>query len=258
MSANDPIGRGEVAPPIVGSPPGPLTRAKDALLIFLPKPVQEVVAKGLLKTLLVLVFIVVILPVLIAYLAAFWVKHLGSLDNRYAVTLRKEILTMVNEGFTVEEVANEVTSRNNTRLDYLQVINANLSTDGKRSDSIKLMLQDYQRVNIDIQNVVVTTRGGCSLRENSISAVVVDFEGVEVKTLHDNYEKSFRINQKIWDEVVQSAAEKDSPKTLMLRLADPVKATECGEVDVHVSGAVLVFKSIDLLPVESKGRERET
>ena len=89
-------------------------------------------------------------------------------------------------------------------------------------------------------------RGGSSGKRDSSAIVTVSANSFSL-TLQDRAHSKFRISEAVWREVIQSAAEDNAPKTLTFRLADPVRSTDCGGVDVHVSGAVMVYKNVDIV-----------
>lgn len=239
MSTNPPVDA-----PAGGGPPrsGPSSstgeRIRDVIFVFLPTPVQKLFERGLFKTFLAVASFLVVFPVLVAYLAAFWVKTLGNFDNRYARALREEILTMVNEGFTVEEVANKVTTRSNLLLDYFQTLDEDISS---RSVPVNkpLAVADWQKVMIDIEGVkLVPVDPNCTLSERAVDLVELSFGDVPIGTMKEGPGRQFLITGKTWSRVIEEGA----PKRLTLTAGSAVRKVDCGEIKVHVDGAILVYK----------------
>jgi hypothetical protein len=214
---------------------------KDVALGLLPRQLREVFERGLLKGLLLLVLLIVVAPPLLAFLAAFWLKELGTFHNPLATSLRSQVLEMIQDGFSVEEVA----SRSNTRLDYFQLFSPDLFPKIPSSD-LRISIQQRQKAVVDITDIVfVTTGPTCSLPESNMDLVVVSLGGQPLGPPQKEHSRArLVVGKNWWDNYLRTSDTDDDFQQLSFRVTEPVRALSCGQI--HVQGSVSVFK--DLLP----------
>lgn len=219
----------------------------ETILLFLPPWLRQAVERGLLLTLVWLVLVVVVLPPLIALLAAFWLVQLGKFESPFLKSLRSEYLTVIQEGFSMEEVA----ARSNARLDYLQWFDFELTRSNRRPSRIAIDLIPYQKATIDIKEVkLVSDPEGCSLPETEDELVIVSVDGVNVVTLGEENQRTHPIGAKFWKRyMAESFDETATTRTLSFTLAPKAASFTCGKV--RISGGIRVFK--DVLPSTDVG-----
>jgi hypothetical protein len=223
------------------------SRLVETILVFVPAPLRQVIEKGLLQTLAWLFLAVVVLPPLIALLAAFWLVQLGKFESPSIKHLRGEYLAVIQEGFSIEEVA----ARSNARLDYLQWFDYELKPSDRRPKRIAIDLVPYQKATIDIKEVkLVADTADCSLPETEDELVVVAVDGVKVVTLPEEMQESHPIDARFWkrysDEPIEQAV---TNRTLSFALTPAASKFDCSKV--RISGGIRVFK--DVLPSTNDG-----
>lgn len=230
------------------STPTAVGKIQDVVFAFLPAPVQRLRDKGLLNMLLSMVFVVVILPPLLAYLAAFWVKQLGNVDSDVARGVRKEIITMIDQGFSFAEVA----SKSNSRLDYFQLLEIDLKAKKKPWNEVRISIQRNQRAVIDITSVrFVADDASCTIPENLGDVVEISLGGRVISRLREgnNFEAA-ELSEEWWREFGSTSAKNAEFQRLSFNLIGKAGEASCGSGSVE--GAVMVFK--DLLTKTNEGR----
>jgi hypothetical protein len=237
---------------VSASPPasgGSARKLKETIVLFLPPPLRQAVEKGLFQTLVWLCLAVIVLPPLIALLAAFWLIQLGKFQSPFLQHLHTEYLTVIQEGFSMEEVA----ARSNIRLDYLQLFDYDLQPSGKSvRKSIAIDLAEYQKATIDIKAVDYFFRGAddsssnpdCSLPEDIDELVIVSLNGEEIAKLRVNTPRTIEIRSNTWARLLESSDDTGSMRTLEFELTEEAKRVKCGQA--RVTGGIRVFK--DLVP----------
>jgi hypothetical protein len=216
-----------------------LAQIKRVLIEFLPRPVKEMFEKGLLKAFLIVIFVVVVLPPLVAFLAAFWLKQFGKFDAEVIKGLRNAYLEVIQDGFSFEEFA----ARSNTRLDYFQWFEADLQPKRKTFKEFRINIQPRQKAAISFKTITVKAESPtCSLPEDEIDLVSIFLGDQLIKTVKQDSNVNFKIDQEWWKE--NSEAD-ETVQRLSFKLTDQAKLLpECGRV--HLEGSISVFK--DLLP----------
>ncbi len=234
------------SPPASG---GSARKLKETIVLFLPPPLRQAVEKGLFQTLVWLCLAVIVLPPLIALLAAFWLNQLGKFQSPFLQHLRTEYLSVIQEGFSMEEVA----ARSNVRLDYLQLFDYDLQPSGSLfRKSIAIDLAEYQKAAIDIKTVDYFFRGAddsssnpdCSLPEDIDEPVIVSLNGEEIAKLRVNTPRTIEIRSNTWARLLESSDDTGSMRTLEFELTEEAKRVKCGQA--RVAGGIRVFK--DLVP----------
>ena len=217
-------------------------KLKETIALFLPPPLRQAVEKGLLQTLMWLFFAVVVLPPLIALLAAFWLTQLGKFQSSTLQNLRHGYLSVIQEGFSMEEVA----ARSNVRLDYLQLFDYDLqSSGGSRRKSIGIDLADYQKASVDIKAVeLVANEEGCSLPEEDVELVVISLGDEEIARLREETGVTKEIGRAFWARHLARSDNAGPTRELEFELTPEAKDVSCARV--HISGGIRVFK--DLVP----------
>lgn len=222
----------------------------DVIFLFLPGNAKEIFQKGLLKPLIFLVFLFGVLPLLMAFLAAFWLKELGRTDIAVIKNLRLAYLEVIQDGFSFEEVA----SRSNVRLDYFQWFEADLKPPGSTANvpsaktfkEFQISIQPRQKAAITIKTVTYKAdTPNCSLPEEEIDLVSVFLGEQLIETLPQltGSDRTLNINKKWWEQNMPKFNSDDVVRRLSFKLTDNAKKLpQCGRV--HVEGSVSVFKDL--------------
>jgi len=218
---------------------GLLKQVREVVIGFLPRQLKDVLDKGLFKAFLLLIFVAVLLPPLLAFLAAFWLKQLGTLDNGFAKALRAGVLQMIQEGFSVEEVA----SRSNARLDYFQPIDVTLAPKLAPSKDLRISIQQRQKAAIDFSSVrFIATDPSCTLPESDGDLFSVSLGGKTVAALKENETSSISIGPNWWADYLKDHDSDDPLQHVSFRVTEQVRAMTCGQI--HIDGSIRVFKDI--------------
>jgi hypothetical protein len=98
------------------------SRLLAVLRIFLPAPIQEAHKQGLLPLLGYVVFALVVFPLVVAFLAAFWLSMAKSSPYEWLRSLHQSYVQEIQRGFSINEVVERTAAAQNLRLDYLQLI----------------------------------------------------------------------------------------------------------------------------------------
>jgi hypothetical protein len=214
----------------------------DVVLLFLPGYAREIFHKGLLRPLAFLVFMIAVLPLLMAFLAGFWLKQLGHLDIAVIKNLRLAYLEIIQDGFSFEEVA----SRSNARLDYFQWFEADLPPNGKTFKEFPIIIQPRQKASISVKTVTYKAETpNCSLPEEEIDLVSVFLGEQLIKTVKELTNSNFtiEIGKNWWARNMPNFDSDEVPQRLSFKLTDEAKKLpQCGRV--HVEGSVSLFKDL--------------
>src|SRR5215470_13046168 len=161
-------------------------RFKEVIVELLPDRVKRILEKGLLPALLALVAIVVVVPMLVTFLAAFWLTVLAKSDLAIVKGLRTFYLETIYDGFAVEDVV----SRSHQRLDYLQSLDFSLQRKSPRKNFI-INIQQGQEVILDFSAVTFTAiQDGCTAPEPDVELVSVSLGDQPVMTLRTEFNVS--------------------------------------------------------------------
>lgn len=195
------------------------------------------------KPVLLALAVVVPLPLLVAFLAAYWLALLKDVQNPAVAGLRSWYLETINKGFSIEEVS----SRSHGRLDYLHLIGYDMVPRkfSARVD-MPISLQAWQKFELEFQWVEpskLPSEAQCELPEEAIDLVQVLLNGAALGTL----QKGARILQidAPWWQANQAFFVRDSRvQTLSLRLTEQAAAALPSCAQVHVAGSLRVYKTM--------------
>ena len=225
-----------------------LWQMREVLIGLLPRQLKEILEKGLLKALAMVILVIVVLPPVIALLAAFWLKELGRFDMAAIRALRNAYLHVVHDGFSIEEVAAR-------RLDYFHPFSANLyprnaAREFPRELIILVSVQPRQRATIYFRSIdLIADTEKCSLPDTrDLTGLVSIFLGRQLIESDLGKEQSgdkIELDKKRWDETLAKLRPDDPVSRLSFKLTDAAKQQlTCGFV--HIEGSIAVFK--DLFP----------
>lgn len=217
------------------------SQLQAALVTLLPGTLQAIVEKGLLRAFAWLLLALFVLPLLVVFLAAFWLRQLAGIDHPAAQALRQAYLEVIAEGFSIEEVA----SRANVRLDYLQLFDYDLRPRTAPSKDLRIAIHPRQKAALDFRLVTFKSdERDCSLPEEDIPLVSVFLDEQLVRTLGEDANVTVELGRNWWQAHQGSFESGQLIQKLSFRLTDPAKKLPCGKI--HLEGSVRVFK--DLLP----------
>jgi hypothetical protein len=233
-------------PPDANPSPGFRSRISAVIVALLPSKFQQIVEKGLLSVLISLVLALVVAPPLIVLLTAFWMSLLGKIDNPAVGALRNAYLEVLHQGFTIEEVA----SRSNARLDYLQTFAYDLKPKVSPSRVLQISIQHGQKVAIDFRVVAFKAdKPTCSLPEDDIDLVSVALGSGRVGSLKRDTRRTLTIGAPWWKRHGEDVDPEDQSPDLSFSLTEQARELTCGQL--HIEGSVRVYK--DLFAVLERG-----
>lgn len=215
------------------------SQLRDVLLRLVPKPLAEIIERGLLRAFLLLVAGVLVLPLTVVLLAAILLSAAADSNIPGIRGLRVAYLDLINKGFSIEEVA----ARSNVRLDYLQLFEYDL---GPRNPSkeIRLGLNIGQKAAIDIRLVrFIADSPECTIPETDLELLQISLGGQSLRTLtQDSSGTTISIGAPWWQRHGSEFGEDDLVQRLTFRLADAPRHLACGKV--HIEGGVQVYKDV--------------
>jgi len=215
------------------------------LVALLPEWLKKIVEKGLLHIFLVVLAVVVVLPPLVVLLAATWLYLLGNVDIGIVKAIRSAYLDVIQGGFSIEEVA----SRSNIRLDYLQLFGFDLRPKVEHDKELRLSLEPNQKAAIDIWLITYTSdEPACSVPERDIELISVFLGDQLIRTLKQGSNFTIVLGKNWWQDHVGKFGDDDLVQRLSFKLTTPAKALTCGRI--RIEGSVRVFK--DLLLTSTK------
>jgi hypothetical protein len=195
-------------------------------------------AWGVLVAALGLVLLLVIYPLVVAYLAAFWINQ-GLL-----VGLRDGYVEEVRGAFRVREAANDATTESNKRLDYYFPLE--FARSARDDKSFELPLLPMQKVEIRIAPGRVTSSDHLhcgappSLAGEGADLMDVFLDDMQVAKVQNGGEpRSIVLDQKRW-----SGFSAGQPMQLKFRPVAELRAASCDRLLVEVKASILVFKEI--------------
>jgi hypothetical protein len=214
-------------------------------LELLPAWLKKIVEKGLLRVLLLCVLALVVAPLLLAYLAALWLRVLGGVDSPVVAAARDAYVKVIQEGFAVEDVV----TRSHALLDYVVFYSHDLKPLSNPLESLVLNLQRGQRATVHVGRAYPVSGSAlgetCALPSNAgrIELLDVHLGGQPLGPMVAQGEKlKFEVNEIWWNENAQKIYTTDLAQTLTFRLSDAVMKWDCSYV--HVEGAVHVYKNV--------------
>jgi hypothetical protein len=236
------------APPDAAAAPEPRgllgstwERWRRLLALILPGWLSKLLEdEGLLKLAAWTFAALVVLPLVLALLAAFWLVQFKRLDHPVAHSLRHWYLETINEGFSIEEMS----ARSHARLDYLQLFDYDLQR-GKPSArrELRISLQPRQKAQLDFRRVKLVSDGpNCSVPEEPIPLVQVTLGNRPLVTLHEDNNVPVHVTGAWWHQHAAAFAADASEHSLSIELTDAVKGLRCGSV--RVEGSLRVFKNL--------------
>jgi len=211
----------------------------DLVLLLLPASVREIFQKGLLKPLIFFLVLLAVVPLLMAFLAGFWLKLLGKIDSDLVKSFRTTYLEVIQDGFSFEEVA----SRSNRRLDYFQWFETDLQPNKKTFKEFRISIQRNQKATVTLKTVKLRPVEGtaCSLPEEDIKLISVYFEGKQFMRDVGELSGSDKPHSIEWEK--SSAADSEDVRELSFKLTDEAKKLPSCSL-VHIEGSVSVFKDL--------------
>jgi hypothetical protein len=216
-----------------------LTKVRNVLLVLTPKWVSQILEMGLLRTFMVIVAVLVILPPCLLVLAGYWFSVLGRSDLTLAKALRASALGMIHQGLSTEEIA----ARSNVRLDYLQWFELKLTPKTHPSRDLRLSLKPGQKAVIDFRVIkLIAEAASCTLPEDEMELFTVFIGDEKVRTLRADSNVSVSIDRNWWEEHGRRLNEEDVLQRLSFRLTDQARQLTCGEV--ALDGGIQVFKDV--------------
>ena len=236
MSALDQPATENPAPPETVS-----SKLWQAIVLFLPSPVREAIRQGLLRTLVYLGASLTVLPLLIAFLAAFWlsvIKHHVGLD--FVQSLRGSYVRSIHEGFGIDELVAR-------KLDYVQAIVVDLQPKGPPVN-FPIYLEPQQHARIMLTTVLPNSPKSADCRfedvERQKTLVAVRLGGLTVlqcPTIVDGT-CSRTLDQEWWRKNADSFS-RDLQEMPPLTIArDEGFAGTCAQLEVE--GRVMVYKNV--------------
>lgn len=234
-------------------------RLKTLGSIFLPGPMKEAYKAGVLPLLGVIIFAFVVAPLVVAFLAAFWLSIAKNSNIPFLKSLHQAYVTEIQQGFSIEDVVDQNTTEQNTRLDYLQLIDFALENGG---DSPTYPIQlirgqhavlQFNYVLLNTPRTTVTAPGGpaCVFEDPGPNANLLDvFIGSQklkscpqVATRVGGCTADLGADE--WTKFKDEFDHGDDPKklvaTLTLSRASTLQAS-CGVLHVH--GSLTVYKDV--------------
>jgi hypothetical protein len=210
-------------------------------VLFLPSPVREASKQGLLRTLLSLAAMLTVVPLLVAFLAAFWlslIKHHVGLD--FVQSLRGSYVRSIHEGFGIDELVAR-------KLDYVQAIVVDLQPKGAPVN-FPIYLEPQQHARIMLTTVLPNSPKSADCRfedvERQRTLVAVKLGGLTVlqcPTIVDGT-CSRTLDQEWWRKHGDSFS-RDLQEMPPLTIArDEGFAGTCAELEVE--GRVMVYKNV--------------
>lgn len=237
---DQPGGIKEDAPPhpTPGAEASVWQRLKDLMFLFLPGKLQAIREKGLLKLFAMSFVVLFVVPPLVAFLAALWLKELAKVDVPVVKELRAAYLDVINEGFTIEEVA----SRSNARLDYLQLFDFDFQPK-RTSKDLRITIYPGQKAVLDFRLVAFKAdQPDCSLPEEDIQLVSVMLGDQVFWTVGQDANIDFHIGKDWWKKNLSKFDPNIPIQKLTFKLTESARKLTCGRV--HIEGSVRVFKDM--------------
>jgi len=214
----------------------------EVLKTLAPDSVKQIIEKGLLRALVILVVVTVVLPPAIVLLAAYWLKALGGIDNKAVTAFRSAYLEVIEDGFSIEEVA----TRSNVRLDYFQLFEYDLSPRQMPVKELRLSLEPRQKAAIQLRTVTFKALDAtCSLpeAEADVELVTVSLGDRPIRTLRQDSDATIDIGRPWWRDNADQFGDDDLVQRLSFRLTQRAREIlTCGSV--HLEGSVQVFKDL--------------
>ena len=216
-----------------------LQKARDAVMVFLPKSLQEILARGLFKVLLVLVAGVFVLPVATLSLAALTLQVMNRSDYAFMRAAGRAITDAVHEGLSTEEVA----ARSNARLDYLQWFEVRLTPKKRSKRDLALNIKRGQKVIIEFRALSLHADSvSCSVPEDDPELVEIYLGRELLRRLPAGSNQTIILGKQWWENAAKSFDDDQLLQTLGFRLTPEARELGCGEVSVE--GGVQVFKDL--------------
>lgn len=211
-----------------------------AVLAVLPPFARRVIEAGLLRGMLLLAAVFVVLPLVLALLAAFWLVQSKKIDNEALAGLRSWYLKTIDEGFSIEEVS----ARSHARLDYLQLFSYELEPGRATARrELSIGLQRWQKAELDIRRVEWMPRDrDCSLSEEPLVLLNVAIGGRPLGTLRKDDANRVLVLDAAWWKRESPNMDDAGSGVLSVELADAARAVTCARV--HVEGGLKVFKNL--------------
>jgi hypothetical protein len=215
------------------------SRLWRSVLIVLPEPIREAAEKGLLRMLVYLVLTVTVLPMVMAFLAAFWlsvIKQRVGLD--FVQSLRNSYVNAIHEGFSIDELVAR-------KLDYLQPIALHLQpNDPPVNFPIYLEPSQHAQIGLTfIHNNPPPDSAGCRFDdvERNTPLVTVRLGELDVLKCPTTAvrECSRTLDGAWWKKFGDSFSSVIPPLTVTL--ADGLSG-KC--VEVEIEGRVMVYKNV--------------
>jgi hypothetical protein len=229
-------------------------RLRGVVTIFLPKRLQELYKQGLLLTALALVLIVVVLPLLVAFLAAFWLSLARASNVAVIQSLRQSYVEQIRDGFGIDEQVAENSRVQNARLDYLQALDFDLGPDGSGVASpiknVNLQVQRGQRLVLTLNEVSLNVPDdACRITESDTRGDLLDV-AIGRKAFTACEETHTRVGGCVaeldagaWKEYAGEFRGRDPDVASVLKFERSAGIRQsCGVL--HVEGTIAIFKEV--------------
>ena len=222
-------------------PESAVSRLWRTVSIFLPSPVREASKEGLLRTLVYLVLSITVLPLLVAFLAAFWlstIRHHVGLD--FVQSLRNSYVSSIQDGFSIDELVAR-------KLDYVQSIVVHLQPNGPPVN-FPIYLEPRQHAQITLTTVLPNTPESAACRYEEIERhtrlVAVRLGALMVLQCEMTVDGACsRTLDEAWWRENGSRLGQDIVGVPPLTFArDEAVANACAEVEIE--GRVMVYKDV--------------
>lgn len=195
---------------------------------------------GPLVLTVVLLFVFVVYPLLVAFLAAYW-------TNRGVLLSAKDLyVEEVRSAFRVREIAADVTAESHKRLDYF--IPIEFSRPARDSKTFELPLARLQRIEVRILSgrLVSNDPVQCAVPDQLLGEgselMDVLLNDISVGKVENSGEQKFlQLTREAWSKI--SGLEGNNSMRLSFRPKPELRAA-CRQLQVDVRASVLVFKEM--------------
>ena len=143
--------------------------------IFLPKPLQEAYKQGLLPLLGYILLAIVVFPLVVVFLAAFWLSMAKNSGIEVLRLFHESYVKEIQKGFSIDDFVRQNNLVENARLDYVQLIEVMLH-DQTPPKTYPIRVMKGQRVTLQFTDVWLNPPpiGSCPFQEPSRGIDVLD------------------------------------------------------------------------------------
>jgi hypothetical protein len=232
-SALDPPSTATMAPLV--SPSSKLWRTVS---IFLPAPLREASKEGLLRTLAYVALSVTVLPLLIAFLAAFWLTmisdHVG-LD--FVQSVRRSYIRAIQQGFSTGDLR---------KVDYIQPIALHMQPNAPPAN-FSIYLEPRQHAQVTLTTVMNNPpeTDTCRFQDPGSATRLVAVRLNEVTVIECPRTANGTCTQELdraWWNGHSGLLSADPPMSQLTIVRTDQAATGCFELEVE--GRMMVYKDV--------------